>query len=268
MIGLLFYFKTEDTYEQNLFRALAAQTRSLSNGDSTEVLLNGLNLVHTLVQPRQGIFSEIAGFKAGLFQPVTVDLMSGRGDCGSYSLVFARLLQTLGYDVRIAQMKVGDVYGGHIFTEVKQNGKWIVADPLYNLTFRNSNMQLASFDEIQNNWDFYKEQVPQNYTMDYSYDGVRYTNWDKIPVLMPAVKKTLNLLLGTEKADGFSFRMLMIRKNKFFFNITFFLLNVLVIYTILVIRKINLKAVVLQKEVRSGTVKVLKPLGKPVENVE
>ncbi len=269
MIGFLFYFKTEDTYEQNLFNALAVKTRSLSHGDSTEILLNSLNLVHSLVQPRQGLFNEINGFKAGLFQPVTVDLMSGKGDCGSYSLVFARLLQTLGYDVRIAQMKVGDIYGGHIFAEVKQNGKWVVADPLYNLTFRNSNQELASFGEIQSNWDYYKQQVPGNYVMDYSYEDVRYTNWNKIPVLMPIVKKTLNMVLGTEEADGVSFRMLMIRKNKSFFYITLCLLTISVVYTVLLIRRRNLKtAVATQKEVRPGMVTVIKPAGKPAENVE
>ncbi len=239
MVGLLFYFKTEDTYEKNLFSALAQDVYAVvpDKTDSAGLLLESLHLVHNAVQPRQGIFSNISGFKASVFQPVTIDLQTGQGACGSYATVLARLMDDLGLEARMAQMKVGEEYGGHILVEAKIGSDWVVVDPLYNLFLTRPDGKLASFNDVQQNWDFYKQQVPEEYDMSYKYEGVRYTNWDKVPVLMPAFKKLLDFFMGKEVADTISLRIIMMRKFNVFFLITLFLFVVAAVYTSFLIWK-------------------------------
>ncbi|MBX3256519.1 MAG: hypothetical protein KF862_20450 [Chitinophagaceae bacterium] len=221
MIGLLFYFKTEDNYERNLFSALSRNVsqNSKNSNDSSALLLNSLHVVHNAIKSRHEFFNDIKGFKAEVLQPVTVDLMTGQGACGSYALVMARLVKELGFNARIAQMKVGDTFGGHHIIEASYNNTWVVVDPLYNVYFIKPDGSLASFKDVQSNWEYYKQQLPAGYDMSYSYEDVRYTNWDKIPVLMPALKKTLDLVIGKQRADEVSIRFLMLRKLNVFYNV-------------------------------------------------
>ena len=39
--------------------------------------------------------------------------------------------------------------------------------------------------------------------MNYSYEDVRYSNWTKIPVVFPAIKKILDLTIGKQKQIAF-----------------------------------------------------------------
>lgn len=241
LMGLLFYFKTESSYEDSLFNALADDVREITqNGnDSLNLLINSLHTVHKVIASRQQFFNKdnITGFKAGMLEPVSVDLMTGKGSCGSYSLAMARLMKNLGFNVRIAQMKVGEIYAGHNLVEIYVNGNWVVVDALYDLFFLKPDGDLASFKDVQQDWNYYKRQVPSEYDMAYKYEDLRYTNWDKIPVVMPLVKQTLSWTLGAQRADEVSIRMFTIRKFDVFFKITLGLFLATVGYTIFLIRK-------------------------------
>jgi len=133
--------------------------------------------------------------------------MTGNGACGSYARVLARILQTAGVQVRIAEMEVNGLAGGHIIIEANTSSGWVVLDPLYDLYFTTPHGTLASFREVQKNWSFYKRQTPAHYNPAYRYEGVRYTNWNKIPVLLPMVKKILQGVLGKQKTDQLSLRI-------------------------------------------------------------
>lgn len=250
LMGLLFYFRTEDTYEKGLFSSLAYQVTQTTNspGDSLTLLLNSLRSTHDAIHSRHQYFNNVSGFKADILQPVTVDLMTGQGACGSYAMVMARLMEDLGFEARMAQMKVGEVYGGHNIVEVKYAGNWIVLDPLYNLYFKKPNGELASFADVHNDWGYYKQQLPEGYDQSYNYADVRYTNWDKIPVLMPALKNILNFLLGGEKADQISIRIVMMRKFNVFFWCTLIIFIFTALYTLFLITTKNraLKASILK----------------------
>lgn len=145
--GLLFYFKTEDTYEKNLFNTLAESVnqRISTQSDNKSKLLASLHLVNSSLEPRQKAFgnSNLKGFKAGILQPLTVDLMTAQGACGSYALVMARLMEDVGFKARMVQMKANGIYGEHNITEVKVDGSWVVVDPLYDLYFRKPDGNLA-----------------------------------------------------------------------------------------------------------------------------
>lgn len=169
-----------------------------------------------------------------LFYPEGVEYLrdAGRhlgtaGGCGSFSLVLAKTLEAAGFEYRLAQMVCnGTDAACHILVEAKVNEKWVVLDPLFNQTFTTPEGELASFDEVGSDWDTYKLQVPQwrrtappaseqHYPTDfYDYGGVRYTNWQKVPVLMPAVYSALKGLLGEQQASHISLRTYVLDINR------------------------------------------------------
>jgi hypothetical protein len=162
-------------------------------------------MTHELLHERQSIFENayISTVDDGIsFHSVRKDLMAAKGACGSNSLVLARILQSNNFEVRLSQMLVNNKYGGHIVVETKINNRWIIVDPLYNLYFTNPNGTLASFKDINSNWGFFKNQLPEGYDFNYNYAGIRYTNWNKIPILFPLIKKSLDLIMGKESADN------------------------------------------------------------------
>jgi hypothetical protein len=234
LFALLLYFYTEDNYEKNLFQALTSyvKTEGVGNKELSEdsLLLKSLHLVHTIEGTRARIFKnqEITAWKADFLQPVTYDLMTGKKACGGFCYVLGRLLKESNVDVRFAQMKVGDVYGRHIVMEAKTSRGWVVLDPSFDVFFKRPDGQLASFADVQGNWNYYKQQLPAEYDHTYQYEGVRYTNWDKIPVIMPLIKNVMYFTVGKEKTESYSLRKLVLRKFNLLFNIT------LVIYLLLV----------------------------------
>ena len=206
--------KTKDDLERAYFRELVENihhTQTISDEDSD--LLAALHLTHRLLAERQIIFHD-QHFSS--FQPydgsLTGDILTASGCCGSYAAVLCELLQCMGYKARIAQMQVGGQPGGHIVTEVKTIKGWVVLDALYDQHFRTPGNQLASFREVADHWSYYQKQVKKEYNLTYNYAGVRYTNWDKFPILLPLMKKALVLVLGREKAEQFSVRPYFLRK--------------------------------------------------------
>ncbi len=65
----------------------------------------------------------------------------------------------------------------------------MVLDPSYDLVFRKPDGNFASFSDVNSNWNWYKNQPPKDYNTDYKYEEVRYTNWNKIPLIMPTLKR-------------------------------------------------------------------------------
>lgn len=237
LIGLMVYFYTEANYEDKVFNQLSKDLdkQILDKGITTDSgkILTTIHFAHNFIEPRQKLFSEteIGGFKSGIIQPLIVDLMTGHGSCGSYTLVTARLLQEMNIPFRIVQMKVNGTFGGHILLEAKYaNEKWAVLDPSYNLYFINKQGELADFDEVHDNWDKYSKELPEGYNMSYNYEDKRYTNWNKIPFIMPAAKKVFEWIWGKENVEHFSLRAHTLSKFKIYFNGLFLLQVIIFIY--------------------------------------
>jgi len=225
LLALLVYFFIEDNYESQIFKVLATQVRQSSKSTNTDsLLLNSVLLTYKLEEYRQSVFGnkELRAFKSDLIRPVTFDLITGNGACGSFSYVLSRLLNELKVDTRLAQMKVNGSFGGHIIVEAKSGDKWVALDPSFNLIFTKPDGGFASFVDVKNNWDYYKTQVPANYDLSYNYADVRYTNWEKIPVVMPMLKSVLNVTMGEKEANEFSLRNVFLRKFNFLFKATLF----------------------------------------------
>jgi hypothetical protein len=108
-------------------------------------------------------------------------------------------MQTAGYEIRIAQMVCDGFPGCHVVVEAKLAHGWVVGDPLYDLTFRRpTDGRLASFAEVKADWNLYRLQAPNDYDPSYDYDGVRYTNWDRIPYVTRALHGVLRAVLRRE----------------------------------------------------------------------
>jgi hypothetical protein len=158
--------------------------------------------------------------------------LTTEGACGSYAFIASRLLAECNVPNRILQMQVNGLPGGHILLEAKGSSGWVVLDPLYDLYFTRPDGKKASFKDVQGNWELYRQQVPRDYDARYKYEGVRYTNWEKIPVLMPFLKSLSYAIIGKERTDTFSLRTLLLRKFHIIFLATAILYSFVLYATI------------------------------------
>lgn len=229
LLACLFYLYTERQYEKNIFASLAAYIQnSISTSDLSpagmedSLIVRSVHMVHSLGERRMPVFTQypIQGVKANYIQPVTLDLMTAQGACGSHAYVLGRLLQEMNMEVRFPQMTVQGRNAGHIILEAKTSHGWVALDALSDAFFRKPDGHLAAFNDIKNDWNYYQQQLPPDYDMSYRYEGVRYTNWDKIPVIMPLIKNVMYWTMGKEKTDSYSLRSFGLKKYNLLFNIT------------------------------------------------
>jgi len=210
LIASLFYFKMQAAYEDGLFTSIKTSVDSRIDADDTRdsVVVKTMQVCNYLMSNRLTTFANGAslGATADFFHPTSVDLMTTRGACGSYSQVLARMLASYHYPIRIAQMRAGGIWAAHNLVEVNTGNRWVVLDPTYNVCFVTPDHRLASFADVHANWPWYSRQIPRGYDPQYRYEDVRYSNWNKIPLVLPAVKRILNLTMGREKADKISMR--------------------------------------------------------------
>lgn len=247
MIGVLFYFYSESIYEKQLFGAIAENIKmdlpvsEPSRQDS--IIARSLRITHNLEKNRVAVFGafEFKGFKAETIQPVTFDLMTGKGACGSNAYVLARLLQEFKIPVRVAQMKVNGNFGGHIILEAKPRQRWIVLDALYELKFTRPDGKLAGFQDVHNDWNYYQNQVPADYDSSYRYEDVQYTNWNKIPVLMPVLRQLLVWIKGEEFVSTLSLRAVFLQKFSVLFYATLALYVLILLFRLYLFRLFHQK---------------------------
>ncbi len=236
LLASLFYFNMEANFEQEVFQAIHADINTkLHPGDSEDsVVVKVMHTTHNLMVNREPVFARQAftGIKSSIIGPTSIDLMTGKGACGSFSMVLARVLQAYRFDVRIAQMKAYGAFAGHNIVEARTSHGWVVMDPLLDVYFINPSGKMASFAEVQHDWNHYSRQVPAGYDMNYRYEDVRYANWTKIPVFLPAVKKMLDFTLGKTAADSFSMRTYFLRKYTLCFNIVLSIFILVLAFTI------------------------------------
>ena len=217
LIALLQQFNKRDDSEKCFFKDIAREIqekRVVYNEDST--IVDALHITNRLLGFRTEIFTKHEEGRYVYDGSLTGDLMSAKGACGSYADVLAQLLETMGYKTRIPQMKVGSVYGGHIITEVLSNKGWVVLDASNNLYFTTPAGKLASFADVSSNWAYYKAQTPKDYNQAYRYEDARYTNWGKIPVVMPLFKKALTLVMGEKRVSTISLRPFFLRQYRIY----------------------------------------------------
>jgi hypothetical protein len=236
LLASLFYFKMEASYESELFQAIHSDLSSKIKTSESEdsVVAQVMHACHDLLVNRGAVFEgkQFDGFESDMLEPSSIDLMTARGACGSFSMVLARILQGYKYPVRIAQMKSNGVFAAHNIVEAQTRHGWVVLDPLFNVYFIKPSQKLASFEDVKNHWDYYKTQLPPGYDMNYRYEDVRYSNWKKIPIVLPAIKKILDLTIGKQAADTISLRIYFLRKYNICFNVILILFVLVFAFTL------------------------------------
>src|SRR4051812_11108974 len=88
LFATMIYFYMEDSYEKSLFETLASYVKDQHPKAAEEdILLNCLHVIYSLETNRNEVFSNSKFYsaKASLFHPVTYDLMTANGACGSYT---------------------------------------------------------------------------------------------------------------------------------------------------------------------------------------
>jgi hypothetical protein len=127
---------------------------------------------------------------------------------------------------------------------------WVALDPSFNLAFTKSDGNLASFRDVQANWNYFKSQLPDNYRHEYAYADVRYTNWEKIPILLPAIKWVLDVTIGKESANELSIRVFFFRK----YRIVYYVMLSLYLYSwYRIIKRYARKRNAVRKSIGSST---------------
>ena len=242
LLASLFYLKTEANYETQLFEVIQHSiNKTVDNNDTQDsIVVKAMHTCNNLLSNRASVFENdeaLDGFKVDYFHPATVDLMTAKGACGSYSMILARVLQEYHFPVRIAQMKANGIYASHNVVETEVYNRWIVLDPTYNLYFVTPNKQLATFNDIKNNWNYYSKQVPSNYNLTYKYEDVRYTNWGKVPVLSATIKGAISLFLGKNEINTFCLRVHFLKTYDVFYYIVLSLFLLVFIFTLVKVIK-------------------------------
>jgi hypothetical protein len=204
----------EDTLYHNIIRA--TKQNVVQQADTVFIRKLMVN-INSMMYNRLAVFqnTENLSWKNDLFNSVDADLMYGTGACGGFSKVFARSLRLSGYKVRIGQMKANGYYGAHIIVEVflPTIKRWVVIDPLFLLTFASTkDGHWAGFDEIKQNWAHYQQHLPSDYDKQYRYEDVRYTNWEKVPLVGSVGFDLLQKIMGKERAASISIRVLILNK--------------------------------------------------------
>lgn len=177
----------------------------LSNAELA-IVLNSF-VASTIEKSRSSFGSEHIKTIKNFFWDDSIETFVEGGACGNAAQLLAELLIHAGIEVRMAQMECGTQQSCHVVVEANLGYGDVILDPLFNLVFRRPDGRLASAEEIGTNWEFYSKQVPQGYDMNMRYERMTYTNWNKIPFVLPFVKSGLDLILGEDKSNRISLRV-------------------------------------------------------------
>lgn len=215
MVLLLFFKYIDYRYEYAVYRSLV--TSNLDRKSETKTFKNLLSLTFKIQSDRRGYINDMYGmnpFKSRWFRSGDIQLLDATGACGNFSHVLAELCQVAGFEVRMVQLYYQGHFGGHNIVEAKVDGKWVAADGLFKTFWVNPDSSLASLEEIRENPKLYSNQWPKGYPYQNAFTNFHYTNWDKIPVIMPALHEILCLILGEDKADKISIRIYLLNLHK------------------------------------------------------
>lgn len=128
--------------------------------------------------------------------PSAKNIAINGGHCGRRARLLIALLHEKSIDARKVHLinKNYKQYDHsheyvHAVVEANINGKWVIADPLYNIVYINESGQLAGLDEIQASPKIFNEGILRadekyvEYFIDlYTYDEYRKFYWNSLPL--------------------------------------------------------------------------------------
>ena len=208
-------------YEDTLYDAFVLEHVTPGMPDRSKVLAL-MEGVHDTVTARRGTFTHASSnqrlvcVRTRLFRSGDLEFAHTTNGCGSYAGMFVEACHRADIRARLCQMRVAGKTV-HILAEAYVDDRWVVVDPHFRQTFLTPEGELASFAEVSANWEYYSAQASDEYDeYGFTFEGVRYTNWHKIPMLLPAVKRILDITLG-ERANCISLRSYCLNVYKIWF---------------------------------------------------
>ncbi len=183
LLALMLFSVMHARWEDRLVdRIVAIADATDANSSDSERAVSIMGVVHRALQPRLELFGPGGAIRPGPFLSTDSQIQVPAGYCGSFAHVLTRALRRAGIEAKLAQMKVGDVWGGHIVVAALVEGRWVALDPLYDVGFRGADGKLLGFEDIGARWDALREQCPPGYNESYRYEDVRFTNWSRVPL--------------------------------------------------------------------------------------
>lgn len=207
-------------FESRVARQLVATAWQHPSVQTVEQQVLALNqLTHRLISTRRGLLtaSPHDSLREAWFGGVDTELLEGGRACGGYSGVLGRLLESVDIPFRVLQMRCGDIWSCHVLIEAQVGDRWMALDPSFGTAFPLPEGGHASARELIQRFAEVEPTLPAEYDRQYRFEDVRYTNWDKIPVLMPAMRWTLERILGKGFVDDLSLRTWFINRYRAWF---------------------------------------------------
>ena len=127
-----------------------------------------------------------------------------RGSCGSHSRVVAAMLRARGTPSRLRLLLDDRMRSIHTVVEARLGDRWIVGDAQYGIAYRRWDGAPATAADLAADPALLRAQtdtVP-GYNPDYDYDATTLLNWQKVPVILPAIHDGLVRILGPERVAG------------------------------------------------------------------
>jgi hypothetical protein len=177
----IIFARREDVVVDAILAPLPARAADADPRAQEERAVQAMHAVHEILWPRLKSLQASGVGNDFWFRSTYSHLMAPTGQCGSFAQVLARTLQRDGFEVKVGQMRVGEVWGGHIVVLAKAGDRWIALDPYFDVAFRGRDGRVLAPDEIRSSWDEVRSQCPANYELTYRYEAMRYTNWRGIP---------------------------------------------------------------------------------------
>jgi hypothetical protein len=128
-----------------------------------------------------------------------------RGGCGSHTRVVTAMLASKGIPSR--SLHILDPQGNSIHTvvEARIGDRWVVSDPLYGIVYHRRDGALATREDLVTDYANFRRQVDnvRGYNKQlYDFDQATLFNWNKIPVVLPGIRKVLVMMFGEAWVAG------------------------------------------------------------------
>ncbi len=228
LLALLLFHLLAASYEDEIFDMIVSQALTAEMTEE-EKALELMDRAHRLIKNRARVL-EWEKLSTSVLRTGVRELLEG-GHCGTFVHVNAELLKRAEMPVRIAQMRCGEVPTCHIILEAKVGDRWILMDPQFNHTYYRPDGIRASIGDVVGNWDAFRSQRPENFPRNFQFEEVRYTNWNKIPVLLPLMQAGLRVI-NPERVEKISLRTYILNGHKTYAKAIFGLWIILLIFHI------------------------------------
>lgn len=199
--------------DQRFFRGLARDLTAGSRLSDQEILTRFVQYAHS--ELKRPTYSELPSGLVRLyyrFNPLHPSARNVvkygcdyRGGCGSASRVVMALLNARGIPSRSMILLDGEGRRIHAVVNAEIDGRWAVADPLYGIVFLRPDSTVATAEDIRSDRGLLLANVARNSAYPaavYNYDNYALLNWNKIPVVLPAVRRALVRTIGEERTDA------------------------------------------------------------------